>query len=70
MNVRWPYVVGTRAEYKCPKGYGLDGIPYRICTEDGSWEPVTRRHICVGKRNLTGDSRETRIQEKDRDNCI
>jgi hypothetical protein len=51
VNVKGPpYVVGTKAEYKCPNGYGLDGIPYRICTGDGTWFPDTRIHICRGKK--------------------
>ena len=33
--------------YSCPEGSGLDGIPYRVCTEDLVWKPDTRVHTCI-----------------------
>lgn len=44
-----PYPVGFWVNYTCTNGYGLDGIPYRICGHDGTWWPSSRRHQCVCK---------------------
>ena len=43
---RTTFSVGSRVNYTCPDGYGLDGIPYRVCTEDLDWEPHSTIHNC------------------------
>ncbi|XP_062498758.1 uncharacterized protein LOC134176097 isoform X2 [Corticium candelabrum] len=44
------FPVGSRVNYTCPNEYNLDGIPYRVCTEDLDWEPHSIVHNC--RRNL------------------
>ncbi|XP_062523887.1 complement C2-like isoform X2 [Corticium candelabrum] len=44
------FPVGSRVNYTCPDGYGLDGILYRVCTEDLDWEPHSKIHNC--QKNL------------------
>ena len=45
---RLKFPIGFRVNYTCPTGFGLDGVPYRICLKDGSWNPNTRKHTCIG----------------------
>jgi uncharacterized protein YegL len=40
------YIVGSVVNYTCPVGYGLDGVPFRVCTERLRWEPSTAIHTC------------------------
>ena len=49
---RATFHVGSRVNYTCPDGYGLDGIPYRVCTEDLDWEPYSTIHNCHSTPNF------------------
>ncbi|XP_062498861.1 complement factor B-like [Corticium candelabrum] len=44
---RLKFPVGFRVNYTCPTGFGLDGVPYRICPKDGFWYPSARKHTCI-----------------------
>ena len=46
---RKAYSVGAKVNYSCPSGYGLDGLPYKICNNDGKWLPFSKKHLCVGR---------------------
>ena len=50
---RVTFPVGSRVNCPCPDEYGLDGIPYRVCTKNLDREPhstiftiVTVRQFC------------------------
>jgi hypothetical protein len=45
------FTVGSVVNYTCPSGYGLDGIPYRVCSDSLTWEPNSRFNTC--KENYT-----------------
>ena len=49
---RATFPVGSRVNYTCPDGYGLDGIPYRVCTKDLDWEPHSTIHNCHSTPNF------------------
>ena len=46
---RQTFHAGFRVNYTCPAGFGLDGVPYRICQKNGAWYPYTNRHKCISK---------------------
>ena len=46
---RLTFPVGFRVNYTCPTGFGLNGVPYRICLKHGYWYPNVWNHTCISK---------------------